>query len=490
MQFSVRNVLCADPPYTMGFETSDEFLGWWVVDANTDGHSWNTGNIGGHSNPGLAFTVNCPTQSNDWLISKCISLDTAQLYKLSFWYKSGGMYWPEDFKVYMGNSNAVSSLTHLLAGDSAVVSATFHQSEAWFTVPNPGSYYFGWHCYSDSNTLGLSIDDVEISKTESPDIGVIAALSPVSACDMQTESITVTVKNYCSVSLSNIPISYVINGNAAINDIIPGPIPVGGSTNFTFAVPTNCSIAGLYTFKIYTSLSNDTLNENDTLIHTVINQHSAVLPYSMGFEASEDYSEWTIENTNEDSYTWSVIPSEGHAAPSCARYPYSAWVAADDWLITKCLHLIAGKTYRLRFQYKVEDPNWAENMAVYVGPAAVSTSLNTLIINMPGLTNASWTLAQPLFSVPSSGFYYIGWKCYSPALMFNLYLDDIYLEETTLDIISEDSQASFNIFPNPGKGLFTLTDNSNSINEKTIEITDIMGTLILSAKSSQEKNNH
>ena len=225
-------------------------------------------------------------------------------------------------------------------------------------------------------------------------------------------------------------------------------------------------------------------NSNDTLRFSITNHQSAVLPYSMGFEPSEDYSDWFIENTNEDAYTWNIIASQGHLGPSCARYDYSAWIPANDWIITKCVHLQSGRTYRLRFWEKVEDSAWPESMAVYVGSAPISSSLSTLILDLPALSNSGWNLQAPLFTIPSDGFYYIGWKCYSQAMMFNLYLDDIYLEEATVGKADEASPGSFTVYPNPGDGRFFIADLNNLDDEKIIEVTDPLGNILLSTSQT------
>jgi hypothetical protein len=348
----------------------------------------------------------------------------------------------------------------------------------WINVPVSGSYYFGWYCYSDSNMLSLVLDDIEIDELNAIDIGISETLSPTDGCDLQMEPVTVKVRNYCSSIISDIPISYNINGGPLQYDTVSGPIPVGGSVNFTFTVPADLSAAGNYSICVYTSLNNDTLHQNDTVTFNITNHLSAILPYSMGFETTEDYSEWVIEDVNEDGYTWSIISSEGHNGPACARYYYHYLDTANDWIITKCVQLKPGTTYRLGFWHKIEDPTWPENLAVYYGLAANSTFLNTLIIDLPGLTNTIWTQSQPTFTVPAAGFYYIGWKCYSVPMMFNLYIDDIYLEEITTDVDSPEPGASFMVYPNPSNGSFFLTDNSKEKGEKVFEVYNPMGNLI------------
>jgi uncharacterized protein YfiM (DUF2279 family) len=484
---NVKNVQCAEPPYYTGFESGEDLDGWWINDANTDGYGWYIGSIGGHSGPGLAYTTSGLLQCDDWLISKCITLDTARLYKLSFWFKSSGLYWPQNFKVFMGNSNSIPALTTFLTGYSGQTSNAYQQSETWFSVPLPGSYYFGWNNISAPEMLALSLDDISITAIDGTDVGLGNVLSPVTGCDLQSEAVVVTVKNYCSSVLTNIPIAYSIDGGSVVNEIIPGTLQVGASINYNFSIPASCSAAGVHTFVIYTSLPGDTNFSNDTLRFSITNHHSALLPYSMGFESTEDYSEWSFENTNEDAYTWNIIASQGHLGPSCARYDYSSWIPANDWIITKCLHLQSGKTYRLQFWEKIEDPAWPESIAVYLGNAPTSASLNTVILDLPVLSNSSWNSYAPLFTVPSDGFYYIGWKCYSQAMMFNLYLDDILLEETTVGIENNTSARSFSVYPNPGDGRFFISDLSTMNDEKLIEITDPLGNILRTMTETSNK---
>jgi hypothetical protein len=478
MTFAIENVLCSDPTYTMGFETNESMAGWRIDDVNHDGNTWIYGSMGGHSGPWCAYTTSGAQVADDWLISKCISLNSSKLYKLSFWYKSTGIYWPQNLRVFMGNSNALPSLDSLLTDITSITDNNYQQQELWIKVPVSGSYYFGWYCYSDSNMLSLILDDIEIDELNAIDIGIPESLSPSDGCDQQLEPVTVKVRNYCSSIISDIPISYNINGGPPQHDTVAGPIPIGGSVNFTFTVPADLSLAGSYSVRVCTSLPADTLHQNDTIKYNVTNHLSAVLPYSMGFETIEDYSEWVIEDVNEDGYTWSIISSGGHNGPSCVRYYYHYLNAANDWIITKCVHLKPGTTYRLGFWHKIEDPTWPENLAVYYGLAANSTFLNTMIIDLPGLTNTSWTQSQPTFSVPVDGFYYIGWKCYSYPMMFNLYIDDIYLEEITTSINSPEPDASFMVYPNPGSGSFFVTDNNKENGEKNYEVYNPMGNLI------------
>ncbi|MCX6273500.1 MAG: choice-of-anchor J domain-containing protein [Bacteroidetes bacterium] len=464
----------------MGFEPGELFTGWSITDVNQDGNTWNTGSMGGHSGPWCAYMTSGAQQADDWLISKCISLESSKLYKLSYWYLTPGMFWPQDFQVSMGNSGEPSALTTLLDGYSSITNNTYQPSAVWFTVPAAGSYYFGWHCSSGPNSLDLVIDDISIMEINALDAGVTEALSPAEGCNLQSEEVTVKVRSYSSSVLAEIPVCYTVNGGTPVCDTVYGPIPVGNVFPFTFSVPADLSQAGNYQIRVYTMLAGDTLHNNDTVSFSVYNHVTPVLPYSMGFETFEDYSEWVIEDVNDDNYTWSVIPSGGHYGPGCARYSYSSWIPADDWIITKCLRLYAGRTYRLGFWYKIEDPAWPENLAVYIGSGASSSYLTNLIVDLPGQVNVGWLQSQTLFSVPSDGYYYIGWKCYSAALMFNLYLDDIYLEEIITGICQPFPETSLSVYPNPGNGIFLITDHNPDPGEKRVEVFDGKGILLQS----------
>ncbi|MFZ4707635.1 MAG: choice-of-anchor D domain-containing protein, partial [Bacteroidales bacterium] len=107
---------------------------------------------------------------------------------------------------------------------------------------------------------------VEMGTTGPPptvDVGVTAFISPVSGLYLGNETVKITVKNFGTNSASNIPVSYTINGGAAVNGTLVGPLAGGASTDFTFPGTVNCVVPGAtYALVGCTALAGD-LNVNN-----------------------------------------------------------------------------------------------------------------------------------------------------------------------------------------------------------------------------------
>jgi hypothetical protein len=138
------------------------------------------------------------------------------------------------------------------------------------------------------------------------------------------------------------------------------------------------------------------------------------------------------------------------------RYDYSSFIAADDWLISDCFNLSSSEIYRLGFRYKTEDAFWPENLSVHIGTQPTHIAMNVLLADMPELVNSVYEQTFIDFTVPADGLYYFGFYCYSEALMFNLYLDDI-----TLDIVTHSGKQDIkplyiSLHPNPAHEIITV----------------------------------
>jgi hypothetical protein len=397
-----------------------------------------------------------------------------------------GQFFPHKLSVYFGTQQNVTSMTNLLGNDTNIVNSAYQKKEVYFTVPATGSYYLGWYCYSDPDNYSLALDDINICEQNAIDAGLLSSSLNAENCNLQQENIRVVVRNFCSTILNNIPVSYSINGGVPVTEIITTPIAIGDTFTYTFTTSADLSANGLYNVKIYTSLGSDTLNNNDTIAVTVTN-HTAIVPYyTMGFEPSDDFSGWKIFNNNSDIYTWTIQNTGGRTQPYCIRYDYSSWLPADDWFVSSCAYLTSLQTYKLGFWYKIESSQWPEKLKVMIGNSQDYTSLTTQLLDFPNLVNQSYQYAEVLFTVPSDGLYYIGWYCYSDAVMFNLYVDDIFLDMTT-SIQNNDFSNEYYVYPSPFKEEFSVCHNNINTSEKKYEITTITGRQIMEISSKNNK---
>ncbi|NBU71418.1 MAG: fibronectin type III domain-containing protein, partial [Bacteroidetes bacterium] len=129
---------------------------------------------------------------------------------------------------------------------------------------------------------------VNILAPQPNDLGVVAVLSPNNGCGLgSSETVTVRITNFGTATQSNFPVSYSVNGGAAVTEIFNGSIDFGLSANHTFAARANLSVSGAYSIKGYSGLTGDATASNDTTVRVVNNIpviSGATLPYNENFE--------------------------------------------------------------------------------------------------------------------------------------------------------------------------------------------------------------
>lgn len=107
------------------------------------------------------------------------------------------------------------------------------------------------------------------------DAGVSAFEEPIDACGLTDhEEISITMHNYGSSSVSNIPVAYRINAGTEINEIAPLTIEPGDEASYIFSTTADFSSPGVYDLEIYTVLADDIDHLNDTLFSIVNSAYS------------------------------------------------------------------------------------------------------------------------------------------------------------------------------------------------------------------------
>ncbi|MDD2386938.1 MAG: C10 family peptidase [Bacteroidales bacterium] len=467
----IENITCSQTPYATSFDNAAEKLGWLIEDSNNDGNTWQFSTF----EPYNVFYSSNTNQANDWLFSRCLELEANKLYKLQLDYRSTGMYWEQNLKIWLGDGIESSNMQILLDSVVNFTNAEYETKDILFTVNENQSYYLGINCYSQPDMLVVLLDNISIIELADPDLEIRSVVFPVTTCELNSEIITVEVKNLCSQTLDNIPISYVIDNAEPVSEIITDEILPGESKVFEFSNHADLSDIGEHSIKVYVSLASDINRENDTVSVIINNIAGSYAPYLCEFETIDEYEFYIIEDNNNDNHTWNYLPTGGNNSPGCVRYDYNDFSAADDWLITKCIYLENEYIYKLRFAYKIEDATWSEKLEVKISNSQNSSDMENLLIDLPLITNSTYETAEITFPVPIDGFYYFGFHCYSDIQMFNLYLDDVSVDIDEINNIGITENLDFIIYPNPTHDIINLRNNSSSTINCLIEIYNIQG---------------
>jgi hypothetical protein len=315
---------------------------------------------------------------------------------------------------------------------------------------------------------------------------MVESINPItSGCGLSaSQNIQIIVKNAGNVSQSNIPVYYNINGGTNVIGTVAGPVAPGASVTYTFTTTADLSAPGAYTIQACTDLSGDANTANDCKTITTTNIASSTVPYSMGFEPGEDYSNWVIENLNSDGSFWLIdeYTDLAHSGDWFAVYEYNPAMNANDWLITTCINLDQNETYKLSFWYMIGEWSgtiYPEKMKVAFGTAPTSTALTNIIVDLPNMVNPTYQQSVSEFTVPATGTYYIGFHAYSDADMFYIALDDIKIDISTG--IKTNEMNKVVVYPNPAQDYIQISSGERINN---VDVYTTTGQLVYSTSVS------
>ena len=135
------------------------------------------------------------------------------------------------------------------------------------------------------------------------DVGVIDIESPTDGILTNAETVTVTVRNYGTSPISNVPVSFSVDGTEVANEIISDIINPQQNVSYTFTATADLSVEGTtYSLGAATALQDDEEPSNDAftkdVTHLVANDIGVteITAPSTGGSSSEEVVTITIEN--------------------------------------------------------------------------------------------------------------------------------------------------------------------------------------------------
>jgi len=136
------------------------------------------------------------------------------------------------------------------------------------------------------------------------DVGIISLVAPKSGGGLSSnEEVIVTIRNYGGSPQSNIPVFYMLDNEAVVNEIFTGTIEVGESAQYTFNTTVDVSEFTNYTFRIGTALTTDQDPTNDDI--TRIIEHRLCSPSSDCLRFGDGLSSFQLSNISNRNITCS-----------------------------------------------------------------------------------------------------------------------------------------------------------------------------------------
>ncbi|MFN0083220.1 MAG: S8 family serine peptidase [Ferruginibacter sp.] len=267
-------------------------------------------------------------------------------------------------------------------------------------IPNP---------ISDQDD-GYTFDDTKLSEAIN-DVEVLAVVSPTkSGCGVAGPlPLQVTLKNYGAIALSNVVVSYRVNGGTQVNETI-NSLPAGAANNYTFSSLINFIPNTDYTIDCWISAGADNYKSNDSLLGYYLHTSEVIntFPYIEGFETGSGGF-----FTNGTNNNWQLgTPSKTEI--NKAANGTNAWVTGlsdnynnyqTGYLYSPCFNLTGLTVPVLSFShiYKTEldyDYNWVDYSTdggvtwVKLGVQSQGTNWYNDVKRLWNISNAKWHVAS------------------------------------------------------------------------------------------------
>ncbi|MDT8309107.1 MAG: GEVED domain-containing protein, partial [Bacteroidales bacterium] len=122
---------------------------------------------------------------------------------------------------------------------------------------------------------GMSIDDFRISPGVNKDAGIVAVTNPVSGCNLNFQPVITAVKNYgIDTIFGNMMLAYQIGNNTPVIETFTDTLSPNDTGFFSFNTMADLSTASstdsVFTIKVFSMLTGDTIYDNDTLSLQII----------------------------------------------------------------------------------------------------------------------------------------------------------------------------------------------------------------------------
>jgi len=162
-----------------------------------------------------------------------------------------------------------------LSGKAGVIRTdpSGHTAAAWVpaNLPAPLQSVGAWNPQLPPVTsLGCPGNRVPVSAFTATwpgvDAGVVSVLTPVSSKGLTAaESLKVVLRNFGSQPVQGCQLAYSVSGAPPVTESFSGNILPTDTAHFTFSQTLNLSACNTYSISVWSSLSGDTVPQNDTL---------------------------------------------------------------------------------------------------------------------------------------------------------------------------------------------------------------------------------
>jgi hypothetical protein len=362
--------------------------------------------------------------------------------------------------------------------------------------------------------------------TAGADASPVQITSPVATSCANSFVPAFTLVNFGNTPLTSCDLNYILDGGSVNTQPWTGSIASPGIALVTLPVingSPNFSV-GAHTLKIYTSNPNgvaDANGGNDTVkvTFTITSPASTAIsgtPFIQAFSTtpftSATYPGWNLSNPNGGSPTWAYTNTAGGFgnSTSCLRVLNHSVTVPNpnagqiDEFSTPNFDFSAANSYYLNFNvaYARRSSAINDSLMVYVSTDCdatwtriyaktsnvLSTNGGTSVTSSFTPTAAQWR-SETINLAAYQGFSHVKFKFRNKnGGGNNIYVDDININNAPVGIATVISnQTKVSLYPNPSRGIFTLSTNFEIATNIQVNVIDVLGNYVYSTKKGLVK---
>ncbi len=413
----------ADTPALPACITAETISGnaWRTVSSDTDGMEGKVANVG--------YTPSGSPDMNTWMFTRGVNMVAGTGYRLIFKYASSSdSNWPERMQVAYGTSNTEAGMSTVLADYPNIMMSTAQEVTINLLPTTTGVHYIGFQCYSVADMNQLYVDDIRVEAIPACDVPMDLAMGTIGTnmADFSWQpSISNPGEGYeWEVRSSGAP------GSGSTGLDASGSTPAGATAASADQLASNTA----YSLYIRSNCGGDEYSNWAGPIEFRTACDAVDLPYMEDFNAvttpalPECMTMQTISGN-----PWTTVSAPTGYTGNVARVSYTSSdsPAMDTWLYTPGMNLTAGMQYELSYKYGNNSTDYTESMLVAFGNARSASAMTTTLADHPAIDDNTPHTHAVQFSPDADGVYYFGFKCYSIANQYYLYLDDISVVAAT-----------------------------------------------------------
>ncbi|MCR4964689.1 MAG: fibronectin type III domain-containing protein [Bacteroidales bacterium] len=232
---------------------------------------------------------------------------------------------------------------------------------------------------------------------------LVSAYGLSNGCDLSGQYITAEVSNIGLDAITSLTGSYSVNGGAAVTETFAVNMAAGENAIVTFTTPvvfdqaTNSVEVTLYA----TNEPSTMWTDNVATISGISTVAPLTAPYAvLPTTASSLADGWRIIDAANNGLAWTI-------GSAVLNAPYSDEYDNNNWIITPCYDLTAGK-YMVTYDYKVNNAFVPESFAVYYGNGATVANMTNVLGQHANVANTSYVTASHVIDITADGNYNFG----------------------------------------------------------------------------------